>query len=478
MSPRVLIAALLVIAACRAPSSPPPPAPEPAARAAEVWVDGARRESGEGTRARPFRTLGEALALRPVPTVHVAPGLYAGPFVLPAGARLVGVGPATVLLVEGREPVIRAEAQATLEQLTIQGGTWGVEAAAELRLEGVALSGQREGAVRLSAGKLVARAVRFEASVSETVGLALQGPATAEVKESTFTGPWRRGVLVRGAEAMLEGVGFSGAVMALDQEGGRVRLRRVTVEGGRSAGLLVRDGALHVEETVVTGHEYGLASHGATLEVRGFTSVRAERAGLGLTRSTGRLEEVQVRESGSFGALQLIDSDLEVRSFRVDSADAYGIAATKGRLRARDGIITRLRSSEGFTGDGLHLRGVNADIEAVEVRDVPGAGVLAAQGAEVVLRDVTLIQCKQAGLLVENLGRVKAQGLEVRGPGETALAVLRDGEATVDGLTASQLTDSLVWAECEGSTRVRLSRLKTEDRRGLSAPCIEQLPAR
>jgi hypothetical protein len=255
-----------------------------------------------------------------------------------------------------------------------------------------------------------------------------------------------------------------------------VRLRRVTVEGGRSTGLLVRDGALHVEETAVTGHEYGLASHGATLEVRGFTSVRAERAGLGLTRSTGRLEDIQVRESGSFGALQLIDSDLEVRGFRVDSADAYGVVATKGRLRARDGTITRLRSSEGFTGDGLHLRGVNADIEAVEVRDVPGAGVLAAQGAEVVLRDVTLIRCKHAGLLVENLGRVKAQGLEVRGPGDTALAVLRDGEASVDVLTASGLTEGLVWAECEGSTRVRLGRLKTEDRRGLTAPCVEQPP--
>jgi hypothetical protein len=102
--------------------------------------------------------------------------------------------------------------------------------------------------------------------------------------------------------------------------------------------------------------------------------------------------------------------------------------------------------------------------------------VLAAQGAEVVLRDVTLIRCKQAGLLVESLGQVKAQGLEVRGPGDTALAVLRDGEVSVDGLTASGLTDGLLWAECEGSTRVRLGRLKTEDRRGLSAPCVEQLP--
>ncbi|MDY7229247.1 DUF1565 domain-containing protein [Hyalangium rubrum] len=476
MSPRVSLLALLLIAACRASTVPPSPIPEPAAGLSEVWVDGARGESGDGSRQRPFRTLGEALALRPPPTVYVAAGLHEGPFVLPTGARLVGVGPSTVLYVEGREPVARIATGASLERLTIQGGGWGVEGAGAVRLEEVAFSGQREGAVRMTAGRLVAKESRFEASISETVGLALEGPVTAEVRESTFTGPFRRGVRVAGAEALLEGVGFREAVMALDQEGGRVRLRRVSVEGGRGAGLLVRDGTLQVEEVTVTGHEYGLASHGAKLEVRGFTSVRAERAGLGLTRSTGLLEDLRVRESGSFGALQLVDSDLEVRGFRVDDVDGYGVAATKGKLRAREGNISRVRSSEGFTGDGLHLRGVEADIESVEVREAKGAGVLAAQGAEVTLRDVTLRGCENTGLLVESLARVKAQGLEVRGTKGTALAVLRDGEVSVDVLSASGLEEGLLWAECEGATRVRLGRLKTEDRRGLPAPCVETLP--
>ncbi len=473
---RPLLLVLLVIAACRMPSSSPGvPAPSPAG--AEVWVDGTRRESGDGSRERPFRTLGEGLAVHPPPTVHVAPGLYPGPFVLPGGARLVGVGASTVLYVEGREPVIRTEAGATLEQLALQGGGWGVVASGGLRLEGVAFSGQREGAVRLTGGRLAVKAGRFEASVSETVGVSLEGKVTAEVKESTFTGPWRRGVRVSGgAEAELEGVRFEGAVMGLDQEGGRVRLRRVTVEGGRGAGLLVTDGSLEIEEASVHGHEYGLASNGAKLRVRGFTSVRAERAGLGLTRSTGRLEDVQVRQSGSYGAVQLVASELELQGFRVDDADGYGVVATNGRLRARDGSITRMRSSERFTGDGLHLRGVKADIEGVEVRGAPGAGVLAAQGAEVELRDVTLIQCQQAGLAVETLARVKAVGLEVRDTGGAALAVLRDSEVSVDVLTASGLAEGLVWAECEGAARVRLGRLKTEDLRGVSAPCVEKSP--
>jgi Protein of unknown function (DUF1565) len=474
MSPRPLVFALLLIAACRAPSVPPVGPSMPARPGAEVWVDGARLESGDGSRERPFRTLAEGLVVRPAPTVHIARGLYAGPFVLPAEVRLVGVGESTVLYVEGREPLLRMEAGATLEKLALQGGAWAVETAGTLKLEGVAFSGQREGAVRLIGGKLVAQGIHFEASLSETVGLSVEGAARAEVRESTFTGPWRRGVHVQGgAEAVLEGVTFQDAVMALDQEGGRVRLKRVSVAGGRGPGLLVRDGRLELEEAQVSGHEYGLASHGATLDVRGFTSVRAERAGLGLTRSTGKLADIRVSQSGSFGALQLVDSDLEVRDFRLDDVDGYGVAATKGRLIARNGSISRLRSKEGFTGDGLHLRGVKADIEAVEVRQAVGSGVLAAQAADVTLRDVTLIGCQQAGLSVESLARVKATGLEVRDTKGVALAVLRDGDVSADVLTASGLAEGLVWAECEGSTRIHLERLRTEDRRGLEAPCVE-----
>ncbi len=171
-----------------------------------------------------------------------------------------------------------------------------------------------------------------------------------------------------------------------------------------------------------------------------------------------------------------MESDLEVRDFRVDNVDAYGVVATQGRLHASNGSITRLRSKEGFTGDGLHLRGVAADIEGVEVREAAGTGVLAAQGADVSLRDVTLVGCQQAGLTVESLARVKAVGLEVRDTKGAALAVLRDGDVWADVLTASGLADGLVWVECEGATRVHLQRLRTEDRRGLEASCVEQSP--
>ncbi|MDC0714010.1 right-handed parallel beta-helix repeat-containing protein [Stigmatella sp. ncwal1] len=475
MRSRLLPLALLWLSACRAPTSAPPAQALPAP-VQGVWVNSAQTTPGDGSRERPFRTLAEALAVRPLPTVYVASGVYAGPVRLPPGGHLVGEGPGTVLRGEGQAPVVRAEGGGTLVRMTLQGGAWGVETWGALRLEAVAFRGQQEGAVGVRAGRLVVQGARFETHLQEAVGIAVEGASAAEVRGSTFTGSWRRGVHVRGGgEVLLEDVRFSGAEMGLDQEGGRSRLLRVTVEGGRGPGLLVRGGAIDIEAGKVSGHEYGLAAQGASLEVRDFTSVRAQRAGMGLTRTTGRLRDIQVRESGSFGALQLVDSDLELRGFRIEDVDAYGVVATRGHLRASKGSIARVRSSDGFTGEGLHLRGAKAQVEGLEVRDAKGAGVLAAQGAEVEVRDARFSGCKQAGLLVESLSALQATGIEIQETEGPALAVLRDGKLQAEALTASGLAEGLVWAECGGATRVRLGLVRSTDLRGLEAPCVERV---
>src|SRR5262245_30643699 len=79
--------------------SGPPPAP------VELWVDASALEGGDGTEARPLKTLGAALeSARAVGAahVHVRTGLYRGPFTLPAGWAIDGPESA-VLFVEGAE---------------------------------------------------------------------------------------------------------------------------------------------------------------------------------------------------------------------------------------------------------------------------------------------------------------------------------------------------------------------------------------
>ncbi len=473
---------ILLLGACRAGGlihAPPPPRPTSEVPRTHMWVDAAWWRPGDGTRERPLRSLAEALA-RPGPlTVHVAPGLYAGPFTLPQGVRVEGAGPSTVLHVEGAEaPVLRADKGAALADRVGQGGAWGMESAGGVRLERVEFSGQRTGAVRVEAGRLEVEGSRFDASVSETVGVLLEGAGReARIRGSAFTGPYRRAVRVVGAGArvVLEDARFSGPVTAVGVQGGEAEVRRAWAEGGRGAAFSVVEGALTLEDVRVRGHEFGVSAMQARkVEVRGFSSLRAERAGLGLVQSKGVLEDVVVRDSGSYGAVQLTASDMEVRRLRVDGVAEYGVVAVRGKLRLRGAAITRVRSADGITGDGLHLRQVDADVEDVVVRGTAGACVLAAQNARVVVRDLELVDCAQAALAVDTLARLEATGVEVRGAGAPALAALNEGQLRVDVLTASGLAEGLVWAECGGQTRVRLSRVRSEDTRGAEAPCVER----
>lgn len=470
---------------------------------AEVWVDAAWWRPGDGSRARPLRSLAEALA-RPGPlTVHLAAGEYRGPFTLPADVRLEGEGPATVLLMEGPEGTVLRASGSTggspgnpglggvlLRNLEVRGGTWGLEVtgSARVSVEKVGFSGQRQGAVRVSAGRFEAVDARFEASVSETVGVLLEAsegapspspPRSLWLRGTSFTGPFRRAVRLRGAEsqALLEDVRFAGPVTAVGMDGGHAEVRRAGAEGGRGAAFSVVEGSLVMRDVRVLGHELAVSAMRAQrLEVRGLLSVGAERAGLGVVASRGvLLEDVVVRGSGSHGALQLTTSDVDVRRLHVEGAAEYGVVAVGGSLRLRDGTVVGVSSADGVTGDGLHLRQVRADVEGVVIRRTTGACVLAAQNARVLLRDAELERCGQAALLVDTLATLDATGVAARDSGETVLAAMGEGDLRVDALDARGSRQGLLWAECTGVTRVRLGRIRAEDRRGEEAACVERI---
>ncbi|HYO69460.1 MAG TPA: hypothetical protein VEU33_25620, partial [Archangium sp.] len=399
-------------------------------------------------------------------------------FVLPAGVELVGAGEGSVLHGAGTEPVIRAPHGVRLKDLAIEGGDWGLEAAGPVRWEAVRFRGQGSGAARMGAGQLTGVGGGFEAEGTKAVGLLLGVGARAEVRGATFTGSYRRGVEARNAEAELESVRFRGPQTALYQEAGRVLLRHVSVEGGREVGLFVQRGTLRLEDVTVTGHEFGLQSMKATLEGRGFTSVRAVRAGVALVGSQAELEDTVVLGSGSFGGVSLVASETVLRGLRVDGAEEYGLMATRGRLRLERAVLTRLTTRDGESGDGLHLRDTRVEVEGLVVREAAGVGVLAAQGSQVVLREASLESCREAGVWAETLARVTAVGLEVRGSRGPALVALEEGGLRVDALTARDNAAGLVMADCEGTTGVRLGRVTGQGREtGSGLACVVASPS-
>jgi len=519
----------VILALCTCQRAAPREVPPPGGTRTHVWVVAGRPVPGDGTRERPLRSLAEALA-RPGPlTVHLAGGTYLGPFTLPEGVRVEGLGSDSVLSVEGSDaPVLRAGRDAELVRLSVRGGGWGLEVSGggRVRLEQVGFTGQRTGAVRVEAGRLEVEAGRFEATLAESTGILLEGgpldtesveeaaertraegdattvdgaqpmPETGTAKagprpevsrtgpdgveariiQSTFVGPYRRAVRVLGTRVRveLEDVHFSGPVSAVGVDSGHAEVRRAVAQGGTGSAFSVVNGALVLEDVRVTGHEYGLSAMKARrLAVRGFTSEGARRAGLGVVRSKGLLEDLVVKDSGGFGGLQLVESDMEVRRFRVEGSAEYGLSALKGALRLRGGSITGVTSGDGIAGDGLDLRQVTADVEGVVVRDVAGACVLAAQDARVTLREVELRGCQRVGVTVDTFARLEAPSLNIHESG-FALAAMGEGELRVDVLGASELAEGLIWTECKGATRVRLSHVTSQDVRGLSAPCVER----
>ncbi|WP_256337239.1 hypothetical protein [Myxococcus xanthus] len=527
---------LLLASACRSPShrEAQPAASSPAP--STLWVDAAGAEPGDGSRERPLRQLGEALARPGALTVRVAPGRYTGPFLIPPGVRVEGQGPGVVLQAEGAaRTVIQVGEDAELSDFVVQGGLWGVESmgGGHVRLARVGFRGQVTGAVRVEAGRLDVEDSRFEAAPAAMVGVLLESgrapsPESGEqsaprdaspkpevlsntdgsmhspqdseaatgagaqqedprhagaiveahIRGSTFTGPYRRAVRLRGADvrATLEDLQFTGAATAVGVDGAYAEVRRSTAEGGQAAAFSVMDGTLILDEVSVTGHEYGVSSMQARrLDVHRFTSVRAIRAGMGLLMSCVRLRDIVVRDSGAYGGLQFSGGDLDVQGVRVDGAAEYGVMALRGKLRLRDVDIRRVRTADGVTGDGLHLRQVEADVEGVVVRDAQGACVLAAQNARVSLRGAKLETCGYVGLLTDTLARMNAVNVDIQGAA-TALGALGNGELRVESLSASGLETGFVHAECEGATQVHLKEFRSEDTRGLSARCVHASP--
>ena len=445
---RPLFAFLLLLLACRGARLPsaegPPPGPE-------VWVAGDAAPGGEGSRERPLRSLAEALARGPGVRVRLQPGRYEGPAQLPPGAQLLAEAPGVVLL-----GGVEAPGGGRLRGLAVEAGGWGVRGRGALTLEDVTLSGQREGGVQLLAGVLQATGLRLKAPVAPgAVGLALQGGVRARVQGLRLEGAFARGIELQGpAQLQLESLQAVGPALVLHQRGGQVRLRRAALGGGEGVGLFVAGGTLELEDVVVLGHEYALQTgQGSTLRVRGFASLGAQRAGLGVVASRAQLEDVQVWGAGSFGALQLLNSDVQLHGFGLRDAQEYGLSATQGRLEASAGAIVGTRGSGSDGGDALHLREVEATLHTLRVQGAAGLGLLVAQGARARVRDLTLTACAGGGVVAETRGQVQLRGLQALAGTSPALVVMSGAQATLEGVQLEGGAQ-LLWTDCEQGARV------------------------
>ncbi len=438
--------------------------------AVERWVDAHAGEAGDGSSGSPFKRLGDALA--PGATVHLRSGLYPGPFQLPPGVKLVGHGE-VVLYAEGETTVVTARA-ASLEGLSVQGGFIGLLASGPVSLKRVHLSGHRRVAVRAAAALSVEDSV-FEGTVSETRGIALSAGASASLRKVRFTGAFRRAVDAEDAVLHAAEVTSEGPVEALHLVRTQAEVRQLTVLGGRGPGIFTADGALDLRGASVTGHEYGLQARNTALTIDGFTSKRAEFAGIATVGCTGTLAHISTEASGTYGGLQLLESTLTVTGLKVKLGAVTGVLVRKGTVTLQDVTVEQVRADSGASGesggDGLELRDAEVTLKNVTVRDVAGSGVFAAAVAQVTIIGLTCERCRVGTVVADRMARVGVQGLVSRGGQGPAIAATDHASISVDDadVTASEAP---IWAECAQGVQVTVRHFKSNLKQPPSA-CID-----
>lgn len=429
--------------------------------ATELWVDASSASDGDGTAQRPFKSLDGALrrANASAAHIHLAAGLYQGPFIFGPSAQLEGSG-AAVLFAEGSEVVITPRGPLRLSNVIVQGGSVGIENAADVSLSGVAFSGQRSLAVHATSGSLWAERTTFSASVSEARGVKVEPNARALFWRCTFQGPFGRAIELNAPSRVeISDCFFDGPVTGVHQVAGSAAIHRTKFSGGRGPAIYSARGTLELVDVDVHGHEYALqGGANAAIRVLRFSSVRAERAAIAMTRATAQLEEITVVDSGSFGAVQLIASTVGLRRFRLAHPEAYGLFARQSRVSVDDGAITDVADSGGSAGDGIHARGTQGYIQSVSVLRSAGAGLIAAEESSLELRDFAVDGCHWGGVIAESLARVTGSSWTIRRCEAPAIAVPDVAQVDVDVLRSEGNAQGAAWAECDRGGKLRVSR--------------------
>lgn len=459
------VAGLLVVAACV-----PPRVQEKLEPARpQVWVDAFAAPGGDGSRARPLK------AVPPLPPgveLHLASGLYAGPFVLPDDALVEGRGE-VVLFAEGDVTVVSAS-RASLSHVAIQGGATGLLASGAVTLDGVRVSGFRKIGVRAEQARLDARGLTVEGTIAGTLGVSASGGVTT-VSRASFTGGLSRALMLDGGRAVLRRVESTGAKTLVQSRACDLDAEGLSAAAGSGPALFVSGGRAVLRDVAVLGHEYALQlASGARAEVSGFSSKGALMGAISTLASEATFTKVEIERSGVHGAFELLDSTTTVSDARIREAQSLGLWVRKGRARlARitvEGVAAEGSGERQSQGDAFQFRDAEIDADELTVRDVEGSAVYATAVATVRLGTLRAERTAWGALLVERGAKVTANEVVSVASRGAAVSVLDHGTLVLHRLEASGAEVPL-WAECGEGADVELGAVISKVAQPAS-PCV------
>lgn len=459
---------LLLCALVAGCAHPTVPATREEVHRPEVWVDAFSAAGGDGSSAHPLKAIPQQL-LDGV-TLHLRSGLYAGPFVLGPGTRLAGTGE-VVLTGEAGQTVVTAT-DATLEGISVQGGSIGLEAGAGVVLSRVHFSGQRAQAALVHGTLKISEAV-FEASVEGIDGVVVERGATLEASTVKFSGGFKRAVVGEQATLTLDKLTGEGVKTLLNATGGASALTDVRASRGSGPALFFSGGTVTLTGAEITGHEYAvLVYRGAAARISGLRARGALQACVSAIDSKLELSGASLVDCGAGGAVMLQQGETTLRKVEINAAHELGVFVKGGTLKLEGVSIAKVSSApDESLGDALHVRAeavVTGEGELL-FSDLGGSGVFVSSFAKVTLPSLTIERAHVSALFAERDAVLVIETLLVRGGTGPALVVTERATAQVGALLVAGGNEPPVYADCQAGAKVTLGRLEST---------VSQVPSR
>ncbi len=383
-----------------------------------VYVDAAAADGGDGSPAKPFRTIQAAVNAAPADArISIAAGSYRENVRVARRLLLIGVGADKVEIsgIDSNRAAVEVRADATVAGVAVTGGGLGISVTdANATISNVWVHDTRVVGVNVdvTTGTTTARVEHSLIEAAGYAGVAVFGAdveiVASAIRDTQFLdgtgGPGALGALYKGkrpkltvrgsliernhevgvgvaggdlvvedslirqTEAMRDGTAGNGVLASYDRATRTMPtllVRRSVVENSREIGIAINGGEGTIEQTVVSDtlfrtadNYYGVgiqADPGVTLTIRNTFVTKSRHMGIAFFGSGGAIDDTIVRET-------LLDGD---------NKSAVGIAIAEAEGSRANVTITRALADRNFVA-GVLVSASDATLVDCSVRNTQG----------------------------------------------------------------------------------------------------------
>jgi hypothetical protein len=424
--------------------------------AAEIWVDAYAPVGGTGDKTSPLKTIPQ---IKSQTVLHLHSGIYEGPFVFDVPIEIIGHGQVVLSSTSGTTLTMRSGA---LRNLSIQGGSVGLQVnpGSSVELNHVTVTGFREIGIQSEQSKIQINTIQIESAIPNSKGLhASNGLLSAQ--HVSLRGSLWVGLHLDSVRAQIDDFNSLGLKTALRISGGEATVSHADISGGQGPAMVVSGTILKGTHWNITGHEFALlAQKKSAVSLQHVKLEGQQRAAIASLNSTLHLSDSEILKSGSYGALQLMDSNSTVEHVTIRQAMDVGILVRKGTGSLKDIHILGVNTSGNSEGDGIQVRDATATLSDLSISDSNGAGVFVSHYAKTDISNYISRHNHFGALMVDRMSKVTVKNLASMASQEPDVTALESCEVKIEFMQ----TDNEIpfWADCENGSNINVKSLTSK----------------